>query len=118
SVPEGPVVRKSVDDHLVDGGAQRRGEAAVAQKRGRTAGGDDSTFGDVVQLGGGDAGLDRLRDHRKGLAVDHARFGHGVDLAWSLEVQARTPASASRIRPVTASTSPTPSTRASTPRDA
>ena len=83
AVLDDPAVGDAVADHLVDAGAQRLGEAAIAQRGGVRALVDEELVADPVQLVGGDARrhvaahqLQRLRGDAAG--VPHPLDGGGV----------------------------------------
>src|SRR5690606_1536587 len=91
SVPERLVRREPVDDHLVDGGAKRGGEAVVALVGRLSAAREYSILGDPVELGGRHADPQRRLDGLERRAVDGAGLGHDLELGAALEDHAFTP---------------------------
>src|SRR5690606_21929163 len=109
------VRREPVDHHLVDGGAERGGEAVVALVGGLPAAREYSILSDLIELGGGHAHAQRRLDGLQGRAVDGTGLGHDLELGAALEDHALTPSSTSAMRSWTSSSVPTPLTRCSLP---
>ena len=83
---DGPLARDAVDDLVVDRDADARRErparvdARVALERRDRAGPADVLLGEAVEVGGGDARLERLLDDGQDLGDDAAGAAHLVDL--------------------------------------
>ncbi len=130
---EHPVARDAVHDLVVDRRADRgrEGRVAVALERRDTAVRADVVLGDRVELAGGDAGTYGGAQHLERLTGQQAGDAHLLDLVGRLDLDAavaeahrqvhrgqlsETSSSAAKIRSVTSSTSPMPSTSISSPR--
>ena len=76
----------AVHDLVVDRGADRRRVPVVPLERGDGTGRADLPLGDRVQVLGGDAGLDRGRQHVQRVRHHQARLAHRRDLARRLDL--------------------------------
>ena len=86
AVSDHRVVRDAVADDLVQRGAQRLGEAAVAEGAGVGAMVDQELMADPVQLVGGDAGRDVPPDLGQCLRGEPAGHPHPLDRLGVLDV--------------------------------
>jgi hypothetical protein len=78
--------RDTVDDLLVDRGAQRGGEVVQALERGLGARvGADESLSDPIELFGRDPRPHRARHERERFSDDPAGGRHRFDLAWRLD---------------------------------
>ena len=73
------VAGNAVADDMVDRGADRAREAAIVQRRRNRLVGDDEIVAQLVQLAGGDAGLDMGRDKVERLRRQAAGPAHRVE---------------------------------------
>ena len=72
-------------DDVVDRRTERRRVAPIVQKGGHAAGAPNGLLGETVELGGGDARLDQLRDAIQDPMDDAIRLVHELDLARGLQ---------------------------------
>src|SRR6202044_3328682 len=87
----GAVPGDAVHDLVVDGGADRRRITVIALEGRDGAGLADFPLGDRVEFRGGDARLDRGRQHVQRARHHQAGLPHRGELAWRLDLNRRFP---------------------------
>ena len=80
TVPQRLVVGNTMTHDMIDGGADSVAIAAIAQAGGDRAMGDRVIVGDLVQFGGGDAGLDQRHQHVQHLGSQAAGLAHAFKI--------------------------------------